>query len=147
MHGFIPHLNKVQLLGSVYSTIYIKDTLGVVKLKEVMVANSNSGKRDVTDAGNAIIYKQCCNRTGQLIIKDTIFTNNSNLVKGGTKRSNPKTLCFAVGLTIALECDYVQVEVYNLTMRNNSGEDGGHLSFFFAVIPQVTIKFKEVILN
>ena len=114
-----------------------------------MVANSNSGKRDVTDAGNAIIYKQCCNRTGQLIIKDTIiFTNNSNLVKGGTKRSNPKTLRFAGGLTIALECDYVQVEVYNLTMRNNSGEDGGHLSFFFfAVIPQVTINFKEFILN
>ena len=123
-------LYGITLWGSGYGAIFIQDTLGVVDLKELTVVNSNTANHKLPQAISTVFYKQCFGQTPFLRIKDSTFVNNSNL-KWGAIPGKYSPIPFAGGLTIRLECPRIDIEINNVTMRNNSGGDGGHLAILF----------------
>ena len=134
--GFGLILSTVKMWGSVYEAIFIKNTLGVVDLRKLTVANSNTGGQQLQHAGCTIIYNQCFNQTPHLMIKDSNFINNTKLARSRNDNSIPgrnHSIPFAGGLTIHLECLSIDIEMINLTMKGNSGGDGGNLAILFGI--------------
>ena len=131
-------LDRVQILESVHNAIYIKNTFGVVELRKLTITNSklNAVNKNQSNAGSAaatIIYEMCYDHIPHLVVKNSVFVNNTYIASSASaKKQGVPT---AGGLTIVLECESIDVEVHNVTMRNNSGSNGGH---FLIVIGRST---------
>ena len=130
------YLSRLSLSTSVDEAFYIQDTVGELHLSKLQVTNSSTAGKEIESAGNVIVYRTCSDQVSQLLLEDSIFSNNSNLAqtdlskcptpdfsKGGVPRGG--------GLSIRIECDNVNVSIRNLIMIGNAGGDGGNLELVF----------------
>ena len=130
------YLSRLNLSQSVDEAFYIQDTIGELHLRELQVTHSNTAQREIESAGNAIVYRTCGEQASQLILEDSLFSNNSNLAQ--TDLSKCPTPAFSKGgvprgggLSIRVQCDNINIGIHNLKMVGNAGGDGGNLELIF----------------
>ena len=130
------YLSRLSLSRSIDEAFYIQDTIGELQLRELQVTLSNTAKQEIASAGNTIIYRTCSEQASRLLLEDSTFKDNSNLAQSDlSKCPSPVFSEGGVpqggGLSIRIECDNVNVSIYNLTMVRNVGGDGGNLELVF----------------
>ena len=130
------YLSSLSLSHSVDEAFYIQDTIGKLRLSDLQVTHSNTAGKEIASAGNAIVYRTCSEHAPQLILEDSVFSNNSNLAQ--TNLSKCPTPVFSKGgvpqgggLSIRVECNNVNISIHNLIMIGNAGGDGGNLELVF----------------
>ena len=114
----------VTLLESVDEAFFIEDAIGNITIDNVVVANSNTARHAIQNAGNAIVFRLHRNMAQAYVsITNSRFVNNSNFVKR-------RNLLGAGGLTIIIKRPNVVVKIFNSTMLNNTGYNGGNLAIY-----------------
>ena len=127
LNGYNLFLGGVTLQGSVDEAIYVRDIQGIIHFKELVIVNARSKfSRNM----NVIFNSKCKNESLQLIIEDSIFYGNFMPANDDTDQSIDNHP-LAAGLSITLQCVNVNVRIENVTMRNNSGGNGGSLGLMF----------------
>ena len=112
----------VTLLGSVFEAFFILDAIGNITIDNVLVENSNTAGHAVANIGSAIAFSYCHNNaSAYLSITNSKFINNTNIV-------HKLRYVGAGGLIIIIKCPNVTVKIFNVTMSNNTGYNGGNLA-------------------
>ena len=126
------YLTRVTLNGSVDEALYVHNIQGVIHFQEIMIINSRSNVRRNT---NVIYNSECNNESLQIVINNSIFSGNYNKPKNNlshdTTIGSMESNTLAAGLSITLKCLSVNIQIENVTMKNNHGGSGGNLALVF----------------
>ena len=118
---------NVSVLKCVDNAFLILNTIGSVVIDNVEVANCSTNKnRNYFVTGNSIICNHCHNGTSTNIsIKNSRFIHNVNSLEQVNLELAREA---AGGLTVVIKCPNLKVKIFNTTMLDNVGYNGGNLA-------------------
>ena len=137
-------LSGVVIVASADQGFYILEPTGKVILNDMHIANSYITGRAVKYSGNTIAFQSSTWSHGNytlssVYITNSRFINNTNVAK---KRNNHHEYG-AAGLSIFIKRPNVHIAMVNVTMSNNTGNEGGNLAISFQSYSNVFVEIRH----
>lgn len=137
-------LSGVTIMASADQGFYILEPTGKVILNDIHVANSYITGKAVKYSGNTIAFQSSTWSHGNytlssMYITNSRFINNSNVAK----IKNNHHEYGAAGLSIFIKRPDVHITMVNVTMSNNTGNEGGNLAISFQSYSNIFVEISH----